>query len=585
MTNFQIIKKIFWSLRKTVGITKLIFSVFFGLFVSFFVVLEPIIFTELIKKIERFYNTGVFNFQEFFYFVGIWGAFIVLSIVVQYIYRYVLVSHICLKNHKDISHTYANKIIWMSYDAYLKNQSGSLYKVYDRWIDHQVLFTFYFFLDLLKSLSGIIFIICILFYVNVTMALVTLWVFPIMFLMGIIFYKKLFPAQKQLNNQRDNVFWKIWNILSNFFLVKSLSLEKGFWKTFDEKISECYSRQLHIDKWWSISDMYTAWFVMLSRICVLWFWIYFLALWEISLATLFLFFSYIWWIYFPLGFLFSRLRNVSEWIASVWKFYETFDTMEQENGNKKWKVLKSIDGNIEFKNVHFWYSKERKILKDINFEIKPGKKVAFVWSTWAGKSTIVNLILRLWDNYSGEITIDGINIQKLGLKTLRKHIWIVAQDNSLFNMSIRENLLFADPKASDKKIREALKQAEAHFVFDLENWLDTVIGERGLKLSGWEKQRLSIARLFLKNPEILILDEATSALDNKTEKHIQKALDNLMKWRTSIIIAHRLSTIQDADEILFLDNGKILESGSYKKLMKKEGKFFELASSNHLMIN
>jgi ABC-type multidrug transport system fused ATPase/permease subunit len=152
-------------------------------------------------------------------------------------------------------------------------------------------------------------------------------------------------------------------------------------------------------------------------------------------------------------------------------------------------------------------------------------------------------------------------------------------------MTIRENLLFAAPKAWDKKLKEALSQAEANFFFDLENGLDTVIWERGLKLSWWEKQRLSIARLFLKNPEILILDEATSALDNKTEKAIQKALDKLMKWRTSIIVAHRLTTIMDVDNILYIEDWEIVESWNYKELMNQWSKFADLASSNHLMIN
>lgn len=586
MSSFQIIKKIIQNFIKTAGIVKTIFTVLFGLLVSFIIIVEPIIFTEIISKVETFYNTWVFVFDEFFYFLVFWGSFILFSILMQYIYRYVLVSHICLKNHRDLSSKYAQKIIKMQYWEYLKSKTWSIYKIFDRWVDYQVLLLFYFFLDLLKSLSGIIFVICILFYFNVKMALVTLSVFPLMFLMWIIFYKKLFPKQQALNDSWDDLFWKLGNFLTNFWLVKSLWLEKTFTKDFDKKVDSCYTQQLSIDKWWSISDIYTAAFVMISRILVLGFGVYYLTLGEITLATLFLYFSYIGWIYFPLWAFFSRLRNLSQWISAIWKFYDTFDNLSEEHVDKKWKNIKKVLWNIEFKNVSFWYSKKRNILKNINFEISSGKKIALVWPTGAGKSTIVNLLMRFWDNYSWEISIDSINIQKLWLKSLRNHIWIVSQDNSLFNLSIRENLLFVNPKASDKNLKEALKKAQAEFVFDLENWLDTIIWERGLKLSGWEKQRLSIARLFLKNPEILILDEATSALDNKTEKQIQKALNELMKSRTSIIIAHRLSTIMDADEIFYIQWWEILESGTYKDLMKdKKSKFSQLASSNHLMIN
>lgn len=190
-------------------------------------------------------------------------------------------------------------------------------------------------------------------------------------------------------------------------------------------------------------------------------------------------------------------------------------------------------------------------------------------NTGAGKSTIVNLLFRFWEPNSGKILLDGQDISTLKKSDLRAHIGMVSQDNSLFNLSIRENLLFAKPDATEEELKIALEKSSANFVFSLENGLETVIGERGLKLSGGEKQRLSIARLFLQNPEIIILDEATSALDNKTEKNIQKSLDTLLEGKTAIIIAHRLSTIQNVDTIFMIENGKIIESGSYDELVKK----------------
>lgn len=585
MTNYQILKKIFGSYIKTAGLSSLIFVVLFGLFVSLVIIFEPLIFTEIIKKIEWFYQTGIFDMDEFIIYIIIWAIFIVFSILLQYIYRYLLVSKTTLRNHKTISQEYAEKIISMSYGDYLEQKTGSLYKIYDRGTSHQVQLIFFFFLDFLKWFSGIVFIVVIMFYINIKMALVTLSMLPIMLIMWMFFYKKLFPIQIKLNNKRDNIFGLLWNVMSNFFLVKSLTLEKTLKKQMDEWLTDCQDRQLSIDKAWSISDIYTASLVMISRILVIWFGVYFLINWDISFATLFLFFSYIGWIYFPLGMLFNRLRNVQEFMTSVWKFYETFDNLESDKTEKKWKKISQVEWKIEFKKVWFWYNDNKQILNNINFKVKPWEKVALVWTTWAGKSTIINLLLRLWDSKSGEILLDWVNLTKISKKSIRDHIWVVSQDNSLFNMSIKENLLFANPKASDKKIKDALTQAEANFVFDLEKWLDTVIWERGLKLSWGEKQRLSIARLFLKNPEILILDEATSALDNKTEKAIQKALDKLMKWRTSIIVAHRLTTIMDVDKILFIEHWEVIESWNYKELMKIDWKFAELASSNHLMIN
>ena len=585
MTNYQIIKKIFSNYIKTAGIGSLIFTVLFGLLVSAVVIFEPVIFTEIIKKVEIFYQTWVFDLNQFYIFVTIWWVFILFSILLQYIYRFLLVSKPALRNHKEMSAEYAEKIISMSYWNYLEQKTWSLYKIFDRWTDSQVMFIFFILLDFLKGVSWIVFIVIIMFFINIKMAIVTLSMVPVMLIMGTIFYKRLFPAQQQLNDKRDNIFGLLWNVMSNFFLVKSLSIEKSFKKQMNDGLDDCLERQLSIDKWWSISDIYTASLVMISRILVIGFWVYFLIQWEINFATLFLFFSYIGWIYFPLWMLFGRLRNVQQWITAIWKFYVTFDNLEADKSAKKWSKITDIQWKIEFKWVNFWYNNKKNILSDLSFKVKAWEKVALVGTTWAGKSTIINLILRLWDSDSGKIKLDGINITDISKKSLRQHIWVVSQDNSLFNMTIRENLLFASPKASDKKIQEALSQAEANFVYDLEKWLDTVIWERGLKLSGWEKQRLSIARLFLKNPEILILDEATSALDNKTEKAIQKALDKLMKWRTSIIVAHRLTTIMDVDTILFIEDGAVVESGNYKELIKLDRKFSELASSNHLMIN
>ena len=252
-------------------------------------------------------------------------------------------------------------------------------------------------------------------------------------------------------------------------------------------------------------------------------------------------------------------------------------------GKRKNKI--KISWNISFKDVNFGYTQNKTILQDLSFSIKKWEKIAFVWNTGAGKSTIINLIFRLWEIEQWEITIDNINIQDISKKDLRNSIWLVAQDNSLFNLSIKENLLFAKENATDAELDSAITSANANFVFELENGIETVIWERGLKLSGWEKQRISIARLFLKNPEIIILDEATSALDNKTEKLIQRSLDTLLDWKTSIIIAHRLSTIQNVDKIFMLENGKIIESGNYTELVQLWGKFSELVNPEHLIVN
>ena len=264
--------------------------------------------------------------------------------------------------------------------------------------------------------------------------------------------------------------------------------------------------------------------------------------------------------------------------------HSEFDNLELEDLNV-WDKIKKVKWDIEYNNVKFKYSGKKYIFNDLTFKINSWEKIAFVWNTWSWKSTLINLLLRFWDVDKWEILLDWINIKNISKKSLRNHIWIVTQDVSLFNDTIKNNLLFVNPKATKTDLERCLKMAEANFVFEFDDWINTVIWERWLKLSWWEKQRLSIARLFLKNPEILILDEATSALDNKTEKLIQRALDNLMKWRTSIVIAHRLSTIQNSDKIFVLEDWKIVEEWTYNQLMNNKAKFFELSNPEHLIIN
>ncbi len=241
--------------------------------------------------------------------------------------------------------------------------------------------------------------------------------------------------------------------------------------------------------------------------------------------------------------------------------------------------LKDIVGDIEFKGVSHSYVEGAEVLNNVTFKICAGKKFALVGPSGGGKTTICHLLPHFYDISDGEILIDGKNIRSFTLSSLRQNIGIVQQDVYLFNSSIRDNILYGRPDATEEEVIEAAKRANIHeFVSKLQDGYDTIIGERGVKLSGGQKQRLSIARVFLKNPPMLILDEATSALDNTTEILIQDALDELCKGRTTIVVAHRLSTIKNADEIAVVADGKITEQGTHKELMEVNGLYAELYS-------
>ena len=254
------------------------------------------------------------------------------------------------------------------------------------------------------------------------------------------------------------------------------------------------------------------------------------------------------------------------------RIFEYFDLPVEIDNDPQALRPESFAGELAFEEVSFHYDPDQAILNNVSFELKPGSSVAIVGPSGAGKSTIINLIPRLYDVTGGRIRLDGVDIRKLDLAFLRQHIGVVTQDTYLFNGTIRENLLYAKPDATQAEIEQACREANIHaFISGLPKGYDTVVGNRGMKLSGGEKQRLSIARIILRKPGLIIFDEATSSLDSISEHAIQEAIEPILAKSTSLIIAHRLSTILSADEILVLEKGKIVERGDHETLVKKGG--------------
>jgi len=426
--------------------------------------------------------------------------------------------------------------------------------------------------DLFISILKIIGSFAILVSINFKITAILFFFTMVMLYFSYFYNKKMKSVFKKNREKIANVNAQIQDSLSGIRVVKSFSNEEiensKFEKGNMEFLKTKESSYFIMGKFFSGNQFFQG-ILYLSVILVGGI---FISTGELKTSDLVVYILYINIFINPIEKLVNFTEQFQRGITGFDRFLEIINTVPDIQDKEEAVELKNPKGNISFNNVSFSYDNKNAILSNIDINIKAGRNVALVGPSGGGKTTFCSLIPRFYEIDDGAITIDGVDIRDIQIKSLRSSIGIVQQDVYMFGGTIRENIAYGKPGASNKEIIEAAKKANAHeFIMSLEEGYDTYVGERGVKLSGGQKQRISIARVFLKNPPILILDEATSALDNESEKYIQKSLDELTKNRTTLVIAHRLSTIKNADEILVLTEEGIKESGNHEELLEQNG--------------
>jgi subfamily B ATP-binding cassette protein MsbA len=466
----------------------------------------------------------------------------------------------------------------LSLDFYSKTRAGEIITIIMQsinMIQDIIVSTFTSILPGILTIAGIS---IYLFRLNFKLLLISLLIMPLVAVLSSRFGRDVRKVAEQTQEKASNLASLLHEVVTGAKIVKSFTMEQHEIKRFSDvanNISEI-SFRTHFLKSIQVPLFHFA--QMIAGVIVVWLGGYEIVHGRMTPAELIAFFSGVLMLGEPIGSLSGINITMQIGLAAANKYFNILDTKPSVSDSPKARALSDLSGEVVFKDVYFRYDKKgRDILKRINFKCKVGQTVAIVGRSGAGKSTLVGLIPRFFDPTKGRVLIDGVDIKKYKILSLRKIIGIVPQETLLFSGSVKDNIRYGSVSATDEDIVRVAKMANAHeFIMSLRDKYDSIVGEKGARLSGGERQRIAIARAFLRDPKILILDEATSSLDSESERLVQDALEKLMKGRTTFVIAHRLSTVRFADRVIVLKKAEIVQEGSHEELIRQKGPYRRL---------